>query len=76
MPFATTATMAGAAMGFGTQLFINALRKLPLLRSACPFLPRAILSFHRERRARAGSFILARRTRCVCGRRRAMTRAR
>ncbi|EEH58869.1 uncharacterized protein MICPUCDRAFT_56150 [Micromonas pusilla CCMP1545] len=33
MPFATTATMAGAAMGFGTQLFINALRKLPLLRN-------------------------------------------
>jgi hypothetical protein len=35
MPVAT-ATLVGGCMGFGMQLYINALRKLPLLRSECP----------------------------------------
>lgn len=33
-----TATLVGGGMGFAMQLYINALRKLPLLRSACPRL--------------------------------------
>ena len=30
-----SATLIGASLGFGMQLYINALRKLPLLRSEC-----------------------------------------
>jgi hypothetical protein len=60
MPFATTATMAGAAMGFGTQLFINSLRKLPLLRSACPSFPPPRHSFFPPRATRARGFVHSR----------------
>ena len=31
-----TSTIVGASLGFGVQLYSNAVRKLPLLRSACP----------------------------------------
>jgi hypothetical protein len=34
-----TSTLVGASLGLGVQLYSNAVRKLPLLRSACP-LPR------------------------------------
>ena len=30
-----SATLIGASLGFGMQLYINALRKLPLFRSEC-----------------------------------------
>lgn len=30
-----TATLLGGAMGLGVQLYSNAVRKLPLMRSAC-----------------------------------------
>ena len=31
-----TSTIVGASLGLGVQLYSNAVRKLPLLRSACP----------------------------------------
>ena len=31
-----TATLVGGSLGFAMQMYINALRKLPLLRSASP----------------------------------------
>lgn len=31
-----TSTLVGASLGFGVQLYSNAVRKLPLLRSTCP----------------------------------------
>ena len=31
-----TSTLVGASLGLGVQLYSNAVRKLPLLRSACP----------------------------------------
>jgi len=34
-----SATLIGASLGFGMQLYINALRKLPLLRSECLRMP-------------------------------------
>lgn len=31
-----TSTLVGASLGLGVQFYSNAVRKLPLLRSACP----------------------------------------
>jgi hypothetical protein len=36
MPIATTTTLIGGSLGFCMQMYINALRKLPVLRSAFP----------------------------------------
>lgn len=41
-----TATLVGSALGLGVQLYSNAVRKLPLLRSALPWLQCCALATH------------------------------